>query len=524
MAGRVATAIVGAGPAGLLFAIAARILANRAGAELAIRLFDKRSAYARTHRLRMAPEAYRALQKELAHPVMDDLLAFLEEAEFAPEVNVLEAHLSAAASSLGVQKSLLTIGRGDGETTLAALREHVLSDAGAPADALFTVVAADSVHSTVRELVRGTVAPTRATHERIARVRVTGAGLERRLGAVDRLRLSKVLGSVVDYRLNSNGFAEVDLFLTEQEFALVAELGATPRSPVHLPATLLGRLRAPMFRALVAHLASAGAPREVLLQSTFRLEHAAMPTLVFESDESGGPVFLIGDAGISLPFQRGMSCLARCALHLARAHVALASQGVAERRAIAAAYDVDARRVLELELEIVRGRASLVRTLREIVRVSALLPFPIQSWWLSTGRPRARDRLSLWFALNLAVAGGVLAATALACVVAWSWLVVALGAAGLGGVVYHAAVAFEGGPHRWVRRIWEVTIALVLVSGVAFAIHRGVASGDWLTPAPALWFIEGAVFVVGLYAFERVVARWFAHAGWAFRDEQEPPK
>ena len=46
-------AIVGAGPAGLLFGILASIRSPAAR----VTLFDKRSEYARTHRLRMAPEA-----------------------------------------------------------------------------------------------------------------------------------------------------------------------------------------------------------------------------------------------------------------------------------------------------------------------------------------------------------------------------------------------------------------------------------------------------------------------------------
>lgn len=531
---RVATAVVGAGPAGLLFAIAARVLAAKRGEEtasaLAIRIYDKRASYARTHRLRMAPEAYRELARELDHPVASELLGFLEGTEFAPEVNVLEAHLSRAAADLGLEKEQLSVGSAEGETSLAELRTRTLRCVGADDDALFTIVAADSVHSAVRELVRGDTMPTRVTHERIARVRVVGEGLARRLGALDRLRLSKVLGSVVDYRLNSNGFAEVDLFLTEEEFALVSGLGATPRAPVPLSAELLARLRdprarAPMFSAIVEHLAAdpAGRRREVLLQSSFRLEHAVMPTLVFEDAATSGPVFLVGDAGISLPFQRGMSCLARCALHLARAHVALVSAPPSERRRIGHAYDGAAASVLREELQIVRSRASLVRTLREIVRVSALLPFPIQSWWLSAGKKaRARDRLSIWFAWNVGVAATVLAASALAYFVAWPWVIAALGSAVLGGVAYHAAVAFEGGAHRGVRRVWEVTIASLLVGGVGLAARDGVTAGAWLTPAPVFWFVAGAFFVAGLYVFERWVVRWFTRAGLAFRDDDAP--
>jgi hypothetical protein len=357
-----------------------------------------------------------------------------------------------------------------------------------------TIVAADSVHSTVREMVRGDVRPARQTHERIARIRIVGDDLPKRLGATDQVRLSKVLGSVLDYRLNHNGYAEMDLFLTPHEHEVVQGLGATPREPVLLTRGLLGKLRAPLFRAIVDHV---GAGRQIFVQSTFALEHAVMPKLTYAPPELGAHVFLLGDAGISLPFQRGMACLARCALGLARIHCDLA-RGDASA---VARYDTESHAIVRRELTIVRNRAQIVGVLREIVRVSALLPFPIQSWWLrARERVRPADRLSVWFFLNLGVA-------TVACVLALrdSWVSVPTEV--VGGVVYHSALAFEGGPHRFVRRIWEVQIAVLFGTGLAVTTRTGR-----LGVAMTWWLVLAAGFVAGLYVFERLVAKWFARA------------
>src|SRR5262249_61624395 len=91
---RIATVVVGAGPAGLLFTIVARILHERRGGKPGawpLYLFDKRAAYERNHRLRIAPGPYREIARDLDHPGFDALLRFLEEHRFSPEVNRLEA-------------------------------------------------------------------------------------------------------------------------------------------------------------------------------------------------------------------------------------------------------------------------------------------------------------------------------------------------------------------------------------------------------------------------------------------------
>ncbi len=528
---RVAVATVGAGPAGLLFASLTRMLAERRGVAdaLALRVYDKRATYVRTHRLRMAKAAYLEIQREVADPRFDALMAFLEDEDFAPEVNVLEEHLEALLAAVGGEKELLAVGPGEGETSLADLRTRLVREGAVLPGTLFSIVAADSVHSTLREMVRGAVQPLRRTHEQLARLRVVGDALPRRLGAVDQLRLSRVLGSIVDYRLNKNGFAEVDLFLTPGEFARVKDLGATPKEPVRLSSERLATLRTPMFRAIVAHLEAAGGAGgrlEVLLQSTFQLEHAVMPKLTFVAPEVDARVFLVGDAGLSLPFQRGMSCLAHCALRLARIHVELAATPVEAparvTEALVARYDDEARAVFARELGIVTSRARLVHTLRELVRLSALLPFPIQSWWLRVpgDKARARDHFSLWWWTNFAVAAAAALVAGLglaARLPPFAWWSVGLEV--LGGVLYTSALAFEGGPHRLVRRVWQLQLALV------FAVGMGRwAADEWATRRFALdarpfWsLVLAAGFLAGVYAFERAVAGWFARAGLQYRD------
>ena len=614
-----ATAVIGAGPAGLLFSLIGRLLHARRGGdpdEWALRLYDKRDAYARTHRLRMDPAPYLEIQRDLEDPRFDALIDFLHHHGFTPEVNLLEERLTTLLADLGVRKSRLTVGDDPGEITLPGLRGVLERDAQIGPETKVTVVAADSVHSVIREWVRGDTRAVRHTHERVARVRIAGPALPRRLGALDQVRLSKVLGSVLDYRLNSNGFAEVDLFLTEREHAMVRSLGATPKDPVPISSSMLCKLAAPLFRAVIEHLerGPGGAPREVLLQSTFQLEHAVMPRAAFDAPGLGGTVFLVGDAAISLPFFRGMAALARCAHSLARAHsdlVAVARRAAVggdegaiqseihryfhaphrplhfgtrvllgriedvrptvhhgkeafvvlhrwlalhgvhvlcrdaagglrpahslapvRRRAALAELEAQASPALRYELEveairrrevkIVRMRGRLIRGLREAIRVSSMLPFPVQSWLLSAeDLDRRGDHPSFWLWLNIAAAlgaaGVALGGSALAArghpVAAW----LALGALPLeaaGGVVYHAALAFDPGPHRHVRRVWQAQIAGLFIAGAALTGLASSAAGRLTQPIAALWWLLLAgAFVGGLYTFERIVDGWFTRAG-----------
>lgn len=463
------TAVVGAGPAGLVFTLVAKILMRDA---IAIRLFDKREAYVRTHRLRIDPAPWREIRATLGDPHFDRLIAFLEENDLSPEVNLLEAKLTELLAELGVEKTVREI------SSLDELDED--------AD---TIVGADSVHSTIRELVRGDVTPTKRTHELVARLRVSGRDLPPRLGVLDQFRLSKLLGSLVDYRVNKNGFAEVDLFVTEAEHTALRALGATPKEPVAITARSLSKVRAPFVRAVVAHLEGEG--RTIVVQSTFTLEHTVMPNVTFTYGERR--VFLVGDAGVSLPFFRGMACLASCAHALARAHATGAWD----------AYEADVRAIVEREVAVVRSRARIIRLLRELVRLSSLLPFPIQSWWLSAAEDPEPDRLSKGVTFNAAVAASATLFSLLGIVTPWPWLaLLAFPIEVLGGVAYRWTLDLEPGPHRFLRAIWQAQIVVVAIAG---GLAIALLDTTWL--AAAFWWLLGIPFAVGIYVFERLVAR-----------------
>lgn len=498
------TLVVGAGPAGLLFVIVGRLLADKAGVAWAVRLFDKRQSYARTHRLRMDPAPYRAIQRDVADPRFDALVAMLDGHGFSPEVNVLEESLSSLATELGVVRELREIGD---RASLLALRREVSGPC--------TIVAADSVHSAVRAIASPDGRALHATHERLARLRVRGDALPAQLGLVDRVRVSKVLGSIVDYRLNRNGYAEVDLFLTEAEHAHVRTLGASPRAPVVIAASGISRLRAPLFRAIVEHLEEGLGGRHVVeVQSTFELEHTVAPRCVLTPADLDATVFLVGDAAVSLPFFRGMASLAACAHALARAHVEIAC-GRTPR------YEEEARAIVSRELDVIRSRARLVRGTREAFRVASMLPFPIQSWLLRARELHPeRERFTPGFFLNAIVA---LAAASL--VVAGSWLdahgidgtwlaLAAFPIELLGGACYRGALALQAPPHRWVARVWALQIATLFVAGVGLAAP--IASGvGWVAAIASVtwWFSIAVPFVLGMLLFERVTGTQLARAG-----------
>lgn len=464
------TAVVGAGPAGLLFTLITKLLL---GDRWQVQLYDKRSTYARTHRLRIAREPYLAIRKGLNAQPFDELIAFLEEHQFSPEVNRLEDKLEAILATLGIVKQVRTI------TNLEEL----------DAD---TVVGADSVHSTVAALVAANLRPARSTFERVARLRVTGRALPPRLTTLDQFRLSKVLTSVVDYRVNANGFAELDLFLTEREYARIRRLDASPKSPVRLTPALLGRVEAPLFAAIVAQLANGN--DEVTLHSTFELQHSVMPRVTFRVGTA--QVFLLGDAAVSLPFFRGMACLGACAHALARAHADAAFD----------AYEPAVASIVKRELSVVRARGFLVHAARELVRLSAMLPFPIQTWWLSAAGDPMPEQWSAGAYFNLVVALAALGVAALGWWTPWVALL-ALPLELLAGIVYRWTLRLEPGPHRHLRRIWALQLTALALMGVA-----AVSTSRLPWPAVMGWWIMGVFFAVGIYVFERVVARHLLHA------------
>lgn len=512
------TAVVGAGPAGLLFTLVARIRWKASGEhddEWPIYLFDKREAYVRTHRLRIDPAAFEAIQNELRSGVFDELMAFLAASDFRPEVNHLESALASLVAQVGVRKERATIGRAGDELDLPELRTMLERTGRLSAGAPLAVVGADSVHSTTRDLAGGSAHTVARVHHVVARLRVDGDDLPVRLGRIEQFKLAKVLGSALDYRLNSNGFAEVDLFLDPAEHAAVEDLEAKPAAPVAVTVSTVPA--APFFSSVVGVLERGLTERacRVAVHSTFRLEDRHQTQVVFDVPDAGATVLLVGDAAMSLPFFRGMAALAASANALAAAQVAWAEahrrgDGAAAGEALAT-YERSVATVRDRELRIVQARSRLVSAATELVRLSALLPFPIQQWLLSRSRPETGGRMTPGAALNMllaTLAGFIAVAAPLVGGVVWpplGWLWLAsVPFQFLGGAVYQATRTLEGVHNPLLATIWRLQLAVLIATGLPITVFTSVLQGRPAQIFGAIgWFILGIVFAAGLTTYER---------------------
>lgn len=507
--------MIGAGPAGLLFSIFSQVRRDAAGLPWTpILLVDKRTEYVRTHRLRMDPKPFEELAKELEHPAVARILEFLEEHRFSPTINLLEALLSELALSLGVERATAEFG-GQALGDLGELRQWLESrgtlDAGQP----LVVVGADSVHSDVRGAVAQTADHVEHTHETLARLLIHGA-YPRELSVAEQYRLAKLLGSVLDFRINSNGYAEVDLFLSSEEHGAVGELGAVPASPAALTPEVLAAVDAPFFKQIVDYfIQRADGSVEVSLQSTFRLEHRYVDPPAFVVDEHT-TVFLVGDAAVSLPFFRGTASLARCTASLAEVLQGFEPADAAES---VSAYSTSVADVREREIEVVAGRGRAIRVAREFAKVSALLPFPMQSWLLSLdrddGEPRWTADAFVGAALaaaggSAAVAGGLVWGPVGAALVA---LAVSLHA--LGGAAFLLARTWEPRPNALLVGAWRAEIGLMTLGGPALAaIQHSVLSWGQVGYLATMWFVMGVCFALGLVLTRAVRARILGNAAF----------
>ncbi len=521
------TAVIGAGPAGLLFCIAARLLSlqttsTQTPSRWTLALFDKRTAYARTHRLRMDPRPYQAMAKALQDERFDALMAFLNEARFKPVVNELEERLVSLAAELGVRKVQLTLGDGPEQTDLPALRAHLEEEGLLTPDGVLTVVGADSVHSTVRRLAMGQDDIHKHTHQQLVRLRVEGKGLPEQLGILAQVRLSKLINSLLDYRLNRNGFAEVDLFLGQDEHINLSALGAAPKNPVELDDALLKSLQAPLFKRIVDHLRDGFGQGQcrVMLYSSFKLEHQAAARCAAFDPASNAHIFLVGDAAVSLPFFRGMAALGQCVHHLATT-LHQAALGQLTPQEATAQYNNTVQSLIRRELSVVKSRGMLISMARESSRISAMLPFPVQSWFLSMPENDAPGRLTSGFVLNVLVAagaaglalGGPLLRTLLGEPFGWIWAL-SIPAQALGGVVYYATRLFEPGPDRWIKRVWRVQIIGLMLLGVAATLGASTILGKLAQVHMTItWFLIGIPFIAGIYIFE-----WVQQRSWTSAD------
>lgn len=533
MAPNLVTLVVGAGPAGLLFCNAARIMFEKQGGTAAtwpILLFDKRATYQRSHRLRMESSPVIALQRDLSDPRFDSFVEFLQGCHFSPAVNELEQELAAMAQGLGVAREHLEVGNGSGQVPVGAIRAQLQRESRVSEASRLTIVGADSVHSSVREAVRGNYGIVEETHQTVARLKVLGQDLPPRLGPVDRYRVSKVLGSIVDYRLNPNGFAEVDVFLPEVQHRDLQALGATPAASLSLTPEVLKRLNAPLFERLVQHLRSGLTQNaaEVQLQSTFRLEHRFIKPVTYDDPSQKAYVFLVGDAAISLPFFRGMACLVKSVHSLATVHCDLAksaAQSEVDHEVLTQAaltYEKQVEQIRKSEVAIVEARSRLVRGAREFARVSSLLPFPLQTWFLSIPNHHSEPgRMSAGAVLNmlLALASATLVVGSFLFDAIFGWWGVALQA--VGGFAYRTSQEFEPPPDALLRRIWLAQILGVFILGSFITITSSVDAGHLTNLGAALlWLALGYVFVVGMLGFEFLGRRLFYRAGF----EEDTPR
>jgi len=527
MTTRLVTAVIGAGPAGLLFCVGARILHERAGrpsSDAPIYLFDKREQYSRTHPLRMDREPYRALQRQLDDPRFDAVMGFLEGEGFRPVVNDIEAHLSTLASQLGITKERLCIGPED--TTLLDLRALLEQSGRLEADELLFIVGADSVHSATRDLLTLPDPSAHHSHQQLVRLRIEGPRLPSRITLVDQIRLSKLLDSLLDYRLKREGWAEVDLFLDPAEHEQLMHLEASPSAPVLLDPATLATLGAPLFRRIANHLAEGfgAGPCSLSVTSTFRLEHRVSRAVVFQRPELRAVAVLVGDAAVSLPFFRGMACLASCVARLTKVHADMVGADPEDRAEVAGRYQHELTAVVRTELATVAARARLIGVVREVARISAMLPFPIQSWFLSVPDRDLGRGPTAGFVLNLGIAlpSAVIALSApLLDAYVWEplgrlWLL-SVPLQALGGMAYYAVRLSEPGPDKWVKAVWRWQILGLLVLGPAITLLNSwslsrVAQAHSLVS----WFVLGLVFASGLYLFE-----WLQRRHWTSADLDE---
>lgn len=510
------TVVVGAGPAGLLFCALARLTHLSQGGvaeQWPIVLIDKREAYARTHRLRIDPAPYKRMRSALSDARLDPLFEMLDACDYQPVVNDLERELMALVQSLGIQKEQLHVGDGPGQCSLVELRERCIERGLLSSNTPFTIVAADSVHSTIREMVRGETRTRSHTHQQLVRLRIDGDALPGRLDVLSQVRLSRLLNSLLDYRLNRNGFAELDLFLSPEEHDLLQQIDANPRQPVTLDAELLATLKAPLFVRIVRHLQQGfgAGPCKVSLYSSFKLEHHSIEQVVFYHEPSDAHLFLVGDAAVSLPFFRGMAALGDCAHVLAREMAALVTHHDVQQCMTRYAAHVDA--LVRKELSMVEARGKAIGLLREASRVSAMLPFPIQSLFL--GVPEQSDTKGRWttgLVINifLAILAASIALLApilrlliwkpLAIIWLLSWPVQAMG-----GYAYYAARLVEPGTNPWIKRVWRVQIIALMVLGTLATIVITLIIGHLAQLHIAIsWFLFGIPFIAGMFLFEKI--------------------
>ena len=179
-------------------------------------------------------------------------------------------------------------------------------------------------------------------------------------------------------------------------------------------------------------------------------------------------------------------------------------------------YELRSAQIREEELRVVTARSRLIRGAREFARISAILPFPIQTWLLSVrsdqGSSDSPNPLNLSLAFVAAVRaliGPPLSLIDPGLMVLW-WL--AFPVQVVGGFVYRASLTLDASGEGSARRVWIGQIAAVAVVGVLTALVVRATTDQWLGRSMFTWLVLGFSFIPGIYLFEALDRRWFTAA------------
>ncbi len=527
-----ATVVIGAGPAGLLFSLINRICLDKrniSSSKWPLFLLEKRTKYVRNHRLQLDKSEFERIQKKIDSLHFDKFIEFLKDTNYKPVINQLETFLTQALNEFGISQTICDVGNSLGQSSLQAIKAN-LPHSFSQENQLWTIVGADSVRSTVSGMFGNDKGRITGIHEYLIRLKLLGEHLPKSINIAENFRLSKVLSSVISYRFNKNGFAEMDLFLNPSEYDAISRLNPSPKDPINLTKKLLNQLNAPFFQQVILAFIESNSEaslQQIQLQSSFKLEHSINRSQVRYLKELNAYGFLIGDAAISLPFQRGMTAMIKCAYQLSEVLFSMFDQlafntsthSLQQFESIANRYQVQSKLIAKKEIKIVSYRASLVHGLRQFIRISAMLPFPIQSWLLGYETNSSGKSLNIaHFFLNL-----VFACSASLCLGAaffvilhdnefWSsFIFILIGSLlqFMGGFIYRANFTFPNQIHIFIKRIWQIQIVSWMLFGIGIILFKSIKIssliGILFTTA---WWIGGILFVIGLVLFDQLGKYW----------------
>ncbi|WP_271782717.1 hypothetical protein [Aquimarina algiphila] len=527
-----ATVVVGAGPAGLLFSLINRISLDQHNINPSVWplfLLDKRTDYVRNHRLILDKTVFTKIQKQLDSPLFNTFIQFLSDNQFRPVINELEAYLLNALQNFGVDRIYCDVGMSTKQSSLKTVRS-ILPNAFTQNNQLWTIVGADSVRSSICELLGNDKGRRTGTHEYLIRLKLLGTHLPKSIGVVENFRLSKVLTSILTYRFNKNGFAEMDLFLSPEEYDVINRLNPNPKNPISLTEELLNQLNTPFLQQVILAFLERNTRtcvEQILIQSSFKLEHSINRSRIRYLEELNAYGFLLGDAAIALPFQRGMSAMIKCAYQLSEIHFKLFDQLMQNKEPFdlekfkntANLYQEESEKIAKREVRIVSSRASLVRGLRHFTRISAMLPFPIQSWLLgheSVFSTKSIPKVHLFLNFMVALGANLCLISAFLLEIGFGefWtpsvlIFVSLLLQFFGGIVYRASFTFQRQSHLWIKRIWQFQIMIWMLFGASFILFESFQTGNLRGSFYAiLWWIGGMLFVIGLVLFDALGKYW----------------